>query len=105
MGGTISAQELQSAMTAQEQNLVGGTTTVPNGWSSQPYNAPHVCPGCGRCKDCGRPYETQPFTPWPGYPRPYIGDPVYPWLGPNWNEISGGMNVNTPTVTGLQSWN
>lgn len=27
---------------------------------------PNVCPGCGRCRDCGRPYEAQPYpyTPW-----------------------------------------
>lgn len=42
---------------------------------------PSPCPGCGRCPTCGRGYEfvPAPINPWPGYPRPYIGDwPTYP---------------------------
>jgi hypothetical protein len=76
------------------------TGQPPEGWT--PVN-PHVCPGCGRCKDCGRPYETQPFTPWPGYPNPYIGDPVWPYGGP--------FYTSTTTVTSdlnggqYQVWN
>ena len=47
-----------------------------------------VCPGCGRCRECGRrstPYQTYPYvypygypyvSPWPNYPQPYVGDPM-----------------------------
>lgn len=46
-------------------NYSGQTTTVPQSgyWGGQ---APNTCPGCGRCRDCGRPYETQPA--WPAKP-------------------------------------
>lgn len=83
-------------------NYSGQTTTVPNGWSGQPYNAPHICPGCGRCRDCGRPYETQPFTPWPGYPNPYVGDV------PGWTEWGPtcGLAVNSANsgLANIQVW-
>lgn len=72
----------------------GITTTLP-----QPQSYPWppnngVCPGCGRCRDCGRPYETQPYSPWPGYPNPYIGD-VPGWM--QWGPTCGTLtSVNSP---------
>lgn len=50
-------------------NYYQGTTTAApqNGYWGQPQ--PNVCPGCGRCKDCGRPYEAAPVQPsWPYSP-------------------------------------
>ena len=37
---------------------------------SNPY--PNVCPGCGRCKECGHPYP-QPSVPFWPQPQPYWG--------------------------------
>ena len=81
--------------TSANNTLWGGNT---GGWVGQPDIAPHICPGCGRCRDCGRPYETQPYNvPWPGYPQPYIGDmPGWMQWGPTCGGLSGG---NTFTVT------
>lgn len=33
----------------------------------QPYQQPAICPGCGKCNTCGRPYEAAPQVqnPWP----------------------------------------
>ena len=91
-------------MTSDNTGYYQGTTTVPNGWSAQPYNAPHICPGCGRCKDCGRPYETQPYNPWPGYPNPYIGDPLpNPWGGTYWGPNTIGGISGTDNIGGLTS--
>lgn len=104
-----------NAQISDNVNYYQGTTTVPNGWAGQPYNVPNTCPGCGRCKDCGRPYETQPYNlyglplPWRGYPNPYIGDPVYPFGGPTWSGtlVAGTMNqtINSGWASGLQVWN
>jgi hypothetical protein len=71
------------------------TFTDPN---SLPSSPPSVCPGCGRCNDCGRPYAA-PVAPLPSYP-------VYPWgpgygqpiwmvdpLGPQTTWGSGQVNV------------
>jgi hypothetical protein len=40
------------------------------------------CPRCGYCPCCGRGGGWHP-APWPGYPAPYVGDPIYPnpWGG------------------------
>lgn len=44
-----------------------------------------VCPNCGYCPTCGRrygyPWQPLPLQPWPGYPAPYIGDPIPPFSG------------------------
>ncbi len=63
-------------------NYYQGTTTAPLGTAYWGQPRPNTCPGCGRCKDCGRPYEATPYNPWPGYPSPYIGDPIWPYGGP-----------------------
>ena len=51
-------------------------------------DAPDRCEHCGKCRNCGfKMVETNPFpfpnTPWtpvpnPGWPYPYIGDPLHP---------------------------
>lgn len=58
------------------------TTTVPNigGYTFVPQSTPHRCPNCGACPNCGWGGKTlAPFDPWvqpwPGYPKPYVGDP------------------------------
>jgi hypothetical protein len=48
--------------------LTGGNIT--GGLVPQPY--PNVCPGCGRCKDCGHPYQ-QPYQIPYQQPTPYWG--------------------------------
>lgn len=65
-------------------NTYQGTTTGGN-ITSGIYPSPQkgICPGCGRCKECGRPQDHQ-FQPWPGYPQPYIGDPIWPYPGTTW---------------------
>lgn len=53
---------------------------------------PSVCPGCGRCNECGNgPYYPRPY-PYPNYPSP-----TYPYpntIGPMW--VS---NINTDSLT------
>jgi len=47
----------------------GGTTGITPSYPVRTY--PNVCPGCGRCKDCGHP--VQPYVPYmPSYPLPQI---------------------------------
>jgi hypothetical protein len=45
--------------------VITGGLVPPN-----PY--PNVCPGCGRCKDCGHPYQ-QPYQIPYQQPIPYWG--------------------------------
>jgi hypothetical protein len=84
---------------AQTENYSGQTTT--GAYWGQPQ--PNTCPGCGRCRDCGRPYETQPYFPWPGYPNPYIGDAPYWPNGITWTSSVTTNLTNGPS--GLQAWN
>ncbi len=44
------------------------------------YN--NVCPGCGHCEHCGRPYDNQPQYPGPDYPYPR---PFFPYRSPPWS--------------------
>jgi len=39
----------------------------------------NICPGCGRCRDCGQP---SPATPEPVYPGPYPLIPAPFWVYP-----------------------
>jgi hypothetical protein len=48
-----------------------------------------VCPGCGRCKECGRPYQVQPspqipspWGPWSNYPTPWASGTTWGGLPP-----------------------
>jgi hypothetical protein len=60
-----------------------------------------VCPGCGRCRQCGQPA--------PIYPRPYVypAQPIW-WTtaAPTWgvqtSGFQGGFQIN-PNQTGGQS--
>jgi hypothetical protein len=48
--------QVQTAGTHPGVTMVpAGSTTVPDhtGWFTPPSH-PNVCPGCGRCKHCGR---------------------------------------------------
>lgn len=64
-------------------SVTGGSASInTNGpvdttgqWYISP-SQPSICPGCGRCKDCGQPY--------PIYGRYYQYDwqPKYPWQYP-----------------------
>lgn len=67
-----------------------GVNIFPNTAGAAPLNGywhqPNVCPGCGRCKDCGRQIETQPFRPWL-----YISD--RPWVAPL--TVGGGVVLLT----------
>ena len=76
-------------------NLTGyyGTTTAPIGGQ---YVAPNTCPGYGRCRDCGRPYEAAPYNPYtPPWPTmPYIGDV------PGWMERGPICGIGTITAAG-----
>jgi len=86
----------------QDQNNTAQTVTSTGNYHGQ-YPAPYICPGCGRCKDCGRPYETQPYNPWPGYPNPHVGDtPGWMQWGPT---CGGGSGVTTVGGVGWQAWN
>jgi hypothetical protein len=57
-----------------------------------PVPYPNVCPGCGRCRDCGHPY-TAPYVPpyqpaspfWPPYSQPVIT------CGPNTGIVQTGI--------------
>ena len=75
------------------------TTIVP---------APHICPGCGRCRDCGRPYETQPINPYnPPWPTlPYVGD-VPGWMqwGPTCGTAVGVSTIGSAYGGSTQIWN
>jgi hypothetical protein len=59
-------------------NTTGGSFT-----SNLPAK-PNVCPGCGRCKECGQPVPAlAPVYPWPVYPWPYTLTPYGPvWISP-----------------------
>ena len=62
----------------------------------------HVCPNCGRCPCCGR--GGYQFQPWPGYPNPYIGDPLpNPWGGTYWGPNTIGGISGTDNIGGLTS--
>ena len=70
-------------------NIYGGTGTAPSPPKqvniSQPSPTYDVCPGCGRCRHCGRGPQVQPLTPmWP---------PQLPWNSTVWAYASG----TTPT--------
>lgn len=69
-----------------------GAVTYPNGF---PQAAPSVCPGCGRCKDCGQPYAAPP-APLPSYPV-YPGWPGY--VGPIW-QVGVGEDPFATTTWG-----
>jgi hypothetical protein len=104
VGGTVSAQELQNAVgtTQDTTGYYQGTTTVPNiGWGGIQPQYPNTCPGCGRCKDCGRPWETQPYNPYPYQPLPY---PYQPWDKYPWTITCGQSDIMMASG-GLQSWN
>lgn len=45
---------------------------------------PSVCPGCGKCNTCGRPYEVQ--TPQP--------NATYSW--PQWTHTQAGISGTSP---------
>lgn len=50
-----------------------GTINVPN---IVPATFPNVCPGCGRCRDCGHPYpapQPQPYSPYTPFTPPGPG--------------------------------
>jgi hypothetical protein len=55
------------------QTIVGGTYNPPQ---------PNICPGCGKCNSCGRPYETQ--NPWP----------YTPYAQPQWTWTTGTISVD-----------
>jgi hypothetical protein len=57
-------------------------------------NYPHanndVCPGCGRCRQCG---QISPFQIYPPYPGPYV------WPYPIWItsiDTSGSVSTGVP---------
>jgi hypothetical protein len=95
--------------TCQDYTKLAQTATTANnmyGGSLQPYVAPHICPGCGRCKDCGRPYETTPYNPWPGYPQPYVGDiPGWMQYGPTCGTPVGTGTLGSAYGGSTQVWN
>jgi len=83
--------------TNEATNCVTFTTEqTGQAWGGiQPPQPQHVCPACGHCPCCGR--GGYQFQPWPGYPNPYIGDPIpYPWGGP-WY----GTNTTTAPNTNM----
>lgn len=62
-----------------------------------------ICPNCGFCPACGRadkPNDGPGPKPWPGYPQPYIGDPL-PWQQPYVGDPIGGGWYPTTTY-GIQ---
>lgn len=78
-------------------------TTIPLG--PYPYPVPNVCPGCGRCRDCGRQYPDPvypsiypwyPITPWP-FVAPAPPEP-YPWWTTDGTGVVG-LTVESKTVT------
>jgi hypothetical protein len=53
--------------------MITGTVGITGGYYyyPQPY-VPNVCPGCGRCKDCGQPNIPQPTVgPYWGWNQPF----------------------------------
>ena len=51
-----------------------GTPSIPSVWSI-PQPQPNVCPGCGRCRQCGQPTPGLPSWPYPG--PTWIYQPYY----------------------------
>lgn len=61
-----------------------------------------ICPGCGRCRECGQRTAPAPVYPWFG-PWPYSPTvpqpPFYPWVAPSTTGAPFPSSPYTITVT------
>ena len=59
--------------------LTNGHMTSSGFMQIIPNPQPNVCPGCGKCRECGRPFHTAPSYPsypyYPGWPPGWIPMP------------------------------
>lgn len=91
-GNKNSVQDLVNAVLPPNGGTTGG---MIGGWAGT-YRTyyPNVCPGCGRCRDCG---QVQPYQPVNPLTQPVTIPPPNPWGQPYVFN-----NVNLPrTATGF----
>jgi hypothetical protein len=87
---------------AQEKKCVGQVSNTTSGISGAwgglyPSPSPNVCPGCGRCRDCGRPAEVQPIYPGGPIQVPYTPY-VPPITSPNWTGQASSPPIGGSTL-------
>ena len=63
-------------MTETNPTYTTGSISInPNTPIYSPPNTPDVCPGCGRCRQCGQPYHrpswSEPYITWTVTTIPY----------------------------------